>query len=111
MDKIKETMLERYGVERYAQLEKFAKLHRSIVTYDDLNFDSEPEKDMYIFCKENNLDVIVKPRRIKFESLGKTHYYFPDFLINGILFEFKGKHLVKFDEDGNICGLVNPYVS
>lgn len=54
---------------------------------------------LYKFCKDLGLDIEVKPTRIAFLSGNKMHYYFPDFLIEGILFEYKGKHLIKYDEN------------
>jgi hypothetical protein len=68
--------------------------------YDDLNFDSKAEIEVYKFCKKNNLKVKYQPCSFKYmDSLGRTHSYIPDFEIEGKLYEVKGNHLWK---DGKI---------
>ena len=39
-----------------------------------------------------------------YEYNGKTHFYFPDFEVDGMLYEIKGSQF--FNEDGTMC---NPY--
>ena len=108
---IRKTMLSRYGVEHYAQTVSFAKKHRSRILFDNFYFDSKLELAFYVMCKDNNLDVEVKPTKLPFYSQGKLHYYFPDFKIADDLYECKGNHFIIRDEEGNICGLRNPYIS
>ena len=48
------------------------------------------------------MDVVYQPK-ISFEYTidGITHMYFPDFLINGKIYEVKGGHFFTIDENGN----------
>ena len=52
----------------------------------------------------NNIPISRNPVRLKYYVDGKTHYYFPDFEIDGKLIEIKGDHFFK--EDGTMC---NPF--
>ena len=100
--KIKQTNLEKYGVENYAQTNEFTKYHRKQIEYDDLTFDSSWEVIVYQYCKENNIPCEYQPDiTFEYEYGGKEHYYHPDFLINGKLYEVKGDHF--FDGDKMIC--------
>ena len=100
--KSKQTCIERYGVEHYSQTSKFAKYHRKQIEYDGLTFDSNWEVIVYKYCKENNISCEYQPDIIfEYEYNGKKHYYHPDFLINGKLYEVKGDHF--FDGDKMIC--------
>ena len=100
--KSKETCVERYGVEHYSQTSKFAKYHRKQIEYDGLTFDSNWEVIVYKYCKENNISCEYQPDIIfEYEYNDKKHYYHPDFLINGKLYEVKGDHF--FDGDKMIC--------
>ena len=100
--KSKQTCIERYGVEHYSQTSKFAKYHRKQIEYDGLTFDSNWEVIVYKYCKENNISCEYQPDIIfEYEYNDKKHYYHPDFLINGKLYEVKGDHF--FDGDKMIC--------
>ena len=72
--------------------------------YDNLSFDSSWEVAMYIYCKENGIDIKREPTTIKYMYNGNEYVYVPDFSINGQLVEIKGDHF--FNKDGE---LINPY--
>ena len=98
------TCVEKYGYEHYVQSPGFAKYHRKQIEYDSLTFDSSWEVTVYQYCKENNIPCEYQPNiTFEYEYGGKEHYYHPDFLINGKLYEVKGNHF--FDGDK----MINPY--
>lgn len=96
----KKTCLERYGVENPSQSPEINSKKRHKIPYDGLSFDSEPEVQVYKYCKDHSIPVKYQPCSFTYtDSLGKTHIYFPDFEICGKLYELKGEHLWK---DGHI---------
>ena len=102
--KFKKTCLEKYGVESFSQTNEFAKYHRKQIEYNGLTFDSSWEIIVYQYCKENNIPCEYQPDiTFEYEYDGKKHYYHPDFLINGKLYEVKGGQFF----DGN--KMINPY--
>lgn len=110
-EKIAKTMLDNYGVRSYAQSEEAAKKHHTVTIYDGISFDSQLELKFYLFCLENNLDIEIKPIKIAYRVNDRNYFYFPDFIVNGVLCECKGKHLLEYNENNEIIGLRNPYVS
>lgn len=99
-DGAKRTCLEKYGVEYYFQTDEFNSKKRHKIEYKGLRFDSNDELKLYKFCEENSIQVKYSPCRIEYvDSLGNKHYYIPDFLIGGRLYEIKGDHLWK---DGHL---------
>lgn len=104
-EKIKQTCLKKYGVEHpWSNLEVRKKCFKRYI-YNNINFDSSWELYCYIYLAEHNIEFIYQPDvQLKYVIHGKTHTYYPDFLINGKLYEIKGDQF--FDEDGL---LINPY--
>ena len=103
-EKMRQTCLEKYGVESFSQTNEFAKYHRKQIEYDGLTFDSSWEVTVYQYCKENNIPCEYQPDiTFEYEYNGKKHYYHPDFLIDGNLYEVKGGQF--FDGDK----MINPY--
>jgi len=94
--KAKETCLERFGTEYFSQtteaLEsiKFRRYH-----IDDIYFDSYPELAVYLYCIHNKISIQRSPARFEYTFNNKTHYCFPDFLIDDTLVEIKGAHLFE----------------
>lgn len=89
--KIKETNLKRYGCENPQQN---AEIHSKTIKhykYDSKNFDSSWELAVYIYCVDHNIPIEREPVRFSYiNNNGKKSYYFPDFIINGIIIEIKG---------------------
>jgi len=110
-EKATQTCLLHFGVRRFAQSELAKKQHHRVIRYNNLVFDSKLELAFYLFCVEHQLNVQIKPARLPFFVDNKLYYYFPDFSINNIYYECKGKHLLKYSETGTIIGLSNPYTS
>ena len=103
--KKEETCIKNHGVKYYTQTTDFAKFHRKRVEYDGLTFDSNWEVKIYQYCKEHDIPCEYQPSiTFEYEYEGKKHYYHPDFLINGKLYEVKGDQF--FDENGK---MINPY--
>ena len=104
-EKYKETCQEKYNADSFPQSSEFIKYRRKRVEYDGLTFDSTWEVKIYQYCKEHYIPCEYQPS-ITFEYTfeGKKHYYHPDFLINGKLYEVKGDQF--FDENGK---MINPY--
>lgn len=104
-DKTKQTNLDNYGKEWAPQSSKFMRnVRHKFVNEEGISFASKPEMKVYEFCKKMGYDIVYQPKSIKYIDLeGKQHYYQPDFMINGKLFEVKGDYMWK---DGH---LYNPY--
>lgn len=58
--------------------------------YPGITFDSTWEIKVYDFLMENNIEFQYHNVSIPYEYTGKTHYYFPDFIVNGRIYEVKG---------------------
>ena len=104
-ERYEKTCLERYGVPNFMQSPESTKYHRKRIEYDGSTFDSTWEVKIYQYCKENDISCEYQPNIIfEYEYEGKKHYYHPDFLINGKIYEVKGDQF--FDENGK---MINPY--
>ena len=62
--------------------------------YNDLIFDSSWELAFYIYHKDNNIDIDRCVKSFPYVVNNKTHYYFPDFIVDNKLIEIKGPHLI-----------------
>ena len=103
--KLQNTCLEKYGVRSFSQTNEFAKKVHYKVTYNGQQFDSKWEVKVAKYCLENGIEFKYQPEiSFEYEVNGKKHYYHPDFLINGKLYEIKGDHFLA--EDGT---WFNPY--
>lgn len=88
----KERMLERYGtlcVPSYRYM------------YNDILFDSTWELAFYIFHIDMNHNISRVSEPIEYVFSNKQHLYFPDFEIDGQLYEIKGDQFFK--KDGTMC--------
>ena len=102
--KCKETTLKIYGFESYAQTSDFSKYHNKRVKYDGLTFDSSWEVIVYQYCKKYNKNFEYQPNvKLEYEYDNKKHYYQPDFIIDGQLYEVKGDQFFEGDK------MINPY--
>lgn len=64
---------------------------------DGLVFDSGWEKEFYEFCKKNGLEVKYHPCAFKYSLDGVDHFYYPDFMVSGKLYEVKAPCFIKKD--------------
>lgn len=108
----KSTMIDHYGVP-YSGLSKELmyktnatklKLYGSIsvshrFVYYGKKFDSSWELATWIYFTDNRVPIMRIPQMlIYFDKNGESHFYEPDFMINGMLVEIKGDHY--FDSNG-----------
>ena len=102
-EKFKQTCLETFGYCFPAQSPDY-KFRRKRIDYDYLTFDSNWELIVYMYCKDNGISCVYQPNvTIPYKYNSKIHYYHPDFLINGKLYEVKGDHFFEDDK------MINPY--
>lgn len=102
--KILETNLSKYGVRSFSQTSDFAKYHKSSYLYDGIKFDSSWELIFYIYQIDHNNTISRCDKKLEYEYKGEKHFYFPDFDVNGKLYEIKGDQFWK--DDGT---MQNPY--
>lgn len=97
--KVKSTMLKRYGAENPQQVEKIhnkiqsksnKKYGRKTIS-ENLHYQSKPEKIFIDECLKHNLN-IKDAKCFWYEFDGKKHRYFPDFMINNTIYEIKSNH-------------------
>ena len=104
LKKMKQTCIERFGVEHYGQTAEAASHRHTVCSYNGLKFDSKDELRFYKKCKLLNLQITRCDLLFEYFYEGKKHFYNPDFIVNGILFEVKGSQFLN--EDGT---WKNPY--
>lgn len=104
LEKMKQTCFDKFGVESYAQTKSAASHRRIVCIYDGLKFDSKDELRFYKKCKSLNLQIERCNLIFEYFYDGKKHFYNPDFVVNGLIFEIKGSQFLN--EDGTWR---NPY--
>jgi len=104
INKIKETNLKKYGAEYYTQTDEYQQKSKKRYTYEGITFHSSWELAYYIYCKDHNINISRSVSYISYkDSSGKTHRYFPDFIVNGQIVEIKGTQFYTDDSlDGGI---------
>jgi len=82
--------------------------------YCDETFDSSWELVYYVYCLENQINIVRNHTKyfLYSDTDGKTHKYFPDFYVNGKYVEIKGNQFFKdgdttkvFDKSNWSCKL------
>lgn len=109
-NKYKETCLIRYGVENTFQSKDLMK--DAILTknknangspfgkryiYNNIRFDSSWELKMYIYLIDHKINFKHHCEPIEYTFNGKTHFYFPDFILPCGIIEIKGDQFFKND--------------
>lgn len=103
-DQIKQTCIEKYGVDSIAYVSSIREKRRAKYTYKNINFDSSWELYLYIYFELMNENAIYHPDiGFDFTYNGENHKYFPDFKVDGTFYEVKGD---QFIENGV---LINPF--
>ena len=96
--------MNKFGYTSYAHTPEFIKTHRKRIEYGGVYFDSSWEIYVYKYCLNNDISFEYQPCiTFDYEYDGVIRKYYPDFLINGKLYEVKGNHFFK---DGK---MINPY--
>jgi hypothetical protein len=98
-EKIENTNIERYGNKCTMLNDEVRKKVIRKHLYDGISFDSKAEIEFYKYAKSCGFDVEREPIKIPYtDSKGIAHFYYPDFRVNGKLYEIKGDYLLN--EDG-----------
>lgn len=100
-NKIKQTIQKLYGVDHYSQTHEFQqKTHRRYTNpkYPDITFATSWEFKVYDFLTEHNIPFEYQVEPIPYEYDGVIHYYFPDFRVNGRIYEVKGDNFFRINE-------------
>ncbi len=102
--KIKDTVKEKYGVEYYTQSDDYQHKAHKRYTYNGIAFDSSWEIAFYIYCVEHSMSITRHTKGLPYKDAdGKSHMYFPDFEVDGVLYEIKGGQFYTLGEfDGGI---------
>lgn len=102
LEKRKKTWTDKYGVDNPSKSAILRSHNYKRYNYDGLKFDSSWELAFYVYYKDKGCDVVREPTVISYvDNEGKDHKYFPDFSVDGQLFEIKGDHLLeKFKSSG-----------
>ena len=106
------TCIERYGVDHYSKTRDYQlKLHKRYVNskYPDISFSSKWEFLVYDFLIEHSILFEYQIEPIPYEYDGETHYYFPDFKVNGRLYEVKGDQFFRINESTGEEEMFCPY--
>ena len=106
LPKKEQTCLDKYGKKSFSQTSEYhlKKTHKIYSKLFDISFDSSWELKCAEFCFYNNIVFQYQPNILfEYHFNNDTHYYQPDFLINGKLYEIKGDHFFEGDK------MINPY--
>ena len=90
-----ETCLKRYGVKYPMQCKEIQDKSKRKYFYNGIYFDSSYELAYYIWLTDNNVKFEYHNSVLEYKINEETHYYFPDFKINGEYIELKGDHLIN----------------
>lgn len=84
--KSKETRLKKYGASMG--------YNKSPYNYNNMIFDSSWELAFYIYAIDHNYNIIREPIELPYIVNNKEYHYFPDFLVNGTLYEIKSQYWI-----------------
>lgn len=114
--KMAATNMERYGVEHYSSTDECKEKVRSTlekrynvsnahflykkVELDGILFDSSWELAFYLYHRDNGFNIKRCERSFDYVYENENHKYFPDFEVNGTLYEIKGDQF--FNKDGTM---------
>ncbi len=92
---------ENWGVDNYVQTREYhQRAHKPYFNpkYPNMSFGSSWEFKVYDFLTEHAIPFEYQIEPIPYEYDNGIHYYHPDFLINGRIYEVKGNQFFKIDE-------------
>ena len=115
-EKIRKTLIEKYGVDNFSKTEEFHKMLPSIMKesnkrylYNNIYFDSSWELAYFIWLQDNKVSFEFKPSPLIYIINGEEHRYFPDFKVGDTYVEIKGDQL--FNESGDLGVFAKEYDS
>lgn len=97
---VEQTCYEHYGVRFYTQTKEYHKNACHKYKYDGVSFDSSWELSLWIYAIEHHEPIERCPCKFKYQYNNRTHWYFPDFRYRGQIIEIKGNHL--FNKSGEL---------
>ena len=111
-DRAKKALQEKFGVDNAMQNSNICnksvqtrfRRYGSFINFrlydcDSFVFDSTYELAYYIFLRDRKIPFNLKPAPLSYcDETGKSHNYYPDFLVEGRYVEIKGEYYI--DEDG-----------
>lgn len=74
-----------------------------------MTFTNSWEYKVYDFLTEHNIPFEYQIEPIPYEYDGETHYYFPDFRVNGKIYEVKGDYFFRINEDTGLEEMFQPF--
>lgn len=93
---MQKTCIEHFGVRSFSQTPEFQEKMWHKFKKNGITFDSSYEYAFYNFLKFMKKEFQYHPKvKFAYEFNGKTHYFFPDFLVDGQYYEVKGEHLYE----------------
>lgn len=102
--KYHDTCVSRYG-SYWLQTKSAQHTRHAKYLYDDMAFDSSWELYYYIWAIDTQKHIERDTQPLEYKVGGETHYYYPDFIVDGELIEIKGPQFLK---DGT---LKNPFTN
>lgn len=100
--KINSTCEQRYGTKWYQQSEEYYKNRKWRYTnskYPDMTFSTSWEFKVYDFLTEHNIPFEYQVKSIPYEYNNEIHYYHPDFIVNGRIYEVKGDNFFRINKE------------
>ena len=97
-ERARATCIDHWGVDNFSKSPLFALYHRSRILHDGIWFDSHWEVKVYDFLVEHGIPFDYQIEPIPYEYDGVMHCYFPDFRVNGRIYEVKGDHFFRMNE-------------
>lgn len=96
LEKRKQTYLAHFGVDNPSKNYDIRCKQSKKYIYDNISFDSSWEVAFYIFHRDLNHKIVREPMYfVYFDEKGKKHKYFPDFDVDGLIYELKGDNFMK----------------
>lgn len=89
-----ETNIKKYNAEWHTQTKEYHQKKYKRYFYDNIYFYSQDELAFYIFYKDKNYIINTEAISLDYLFKNKSYKYFPDFEIEGKLYEIKGKQFL-----------------
>ena len=97
IEQMQNTCMKHFGVRSFSQTAEFQEKMWHKIKRCGITFDSSYEYAFYNFLKCIKKDFQYHPKvKFAYEFNGETHYFFPDFFIDGQYYEVKGEHLYEY---------------
>ena len=80
------------GLNNYNNARRFCATKSKYGWYKNIYCDSSWELAFLIYCLDNNKNIIREERSFEYIINKKKHKYYPDFLVDGIYYEIKGRN-------------------